>query len=600
MADDVKPSERPFFEDGQSQIVSTYKHDWIIEDLFVETEFDSDSDGVRDRMHVSVTRPRAAEASGIKLPVIYQSSPYYAGMGSNASSHMWNPRQELNTAPVKHDTPPAMVQKSLRPKISSELTSVWVPRGFIVVHSCSPGTGLSQGCPTVGGDNESLAPKAVIDWLCGRARGFKNVDDQEPVIATWCNGKVGMIGTSYNGTLALAAAITGVEGLKCIVPIAPNTSYYHYYRSNGLVRHPGGYRGEDIDVLYDFIDSGYADKREYCDCHVRDGEMLEQFDRTNGDYNAFWAGRDYLRKMDGMRAALLMSHAFNDWNVMPEHSYRISQAAKQRSLDVQTYYHQGGHGGQPPMTLLNRWFSHYLFEVDNGIEKESTSWIVREGNRMSKPDAYVNYPHPEALMVELAPIAAASSTSENAWGQLIVASELVKTPNELSDIAIIVDDHNVSGSELAKLENSSHRLLYTTSTLTQDVHISGVARVTIRLACDRPSACLSVWLVSLPWTDSKRITDDVITRGWADPTNADSIEVTTPMVPGEFRDVTFDLQPDDQVIAKGEQIGLMIFSSDHDFTLWPEPGTQLQFDLNGTSLMLPIVGGLDRFQEALK
>ena len=81
-----------------------------------------------------------------------------------------------------------------------------IPRGFAVVHSASPGTGLSQGCPTVGGDNESLAPKAVIDWLNGRAKGYTEGDGTEEVKATWCTGKVGMTGTSYNGTLPLAAA----------------------------------------------------------------------------------------------------------------------------------------------------------------------------------------------------------------------------------------------------------------------------------------------------------------------------------------------------------------------------------------------------------
>ncbi len=114
-----------------------------------------------------------------------------------------------------------------------------------MVHSSSPGTGLSQGCPTIGGDNESLAPKAVIDWLNGRAKGFTSLDGDEEVKAYWCTGKVGMTGTSYNGTLCLAAATTGVDGLEAIIPVAPNTSYYHYYRSYGLVRHPGGYMGED-------------------------------------------------------------------------------------------------------------------------------------------------------------------------------------------------------------------------------------------------------------------------------------------------------------------------------------------------------------------
>ena len=154
----------------------------------------------------------------------------------------------------------------MRPIISKSHVKEWVPRGYVVVHSSSPGTGLSQGCPTVGGDNESLAPKAVIDWLCGRARGFTTPDGDETVVADWCTGKVGMTGTSYNGTIPLAAATTGVEGLEAIIPIAPNTSYYHYYRSNGLVRHPFGYLGEDIDYLYDFIHSGNEAKREYCDC----------------------------------------------------------------------------------------------------------------------------------------------------------------------------------------------------------------------------------------------------------------------------------------------------------------------------------------------
>ena len=104
---------------------------------------------------------------------------------------------------------------------------------------------------------------------------------------------------------------------------------------------------------------------------------------------------------------------------------------------------------------------------------------------------------------------------------------------------------------------------------------------------------LSVWLVSLPWNTSRRakITDNIITRGWADPQNRQSISKSEPLVPGEFYQVTFDLQPDDQVIAAGQRIGLMIFSSDRDFTLWPEPGTKLTIDLSATSLTLPVVGG---------
>ena len=55
--------------------------------------------------------------------------------------------------------------------------------------------------------------------------------------------------------------------------------------------------------------------------------------------------------------------------------------------------------------------------------------------------------------------------------------------------------------------------------------------------------------------------------------------------------MTFDLEPDDQVIPVGNRIGLMIMSSDRDFTLWPKPGTELSIELSGTSITLPVVGG---------
>ncbi len=44
----------------------------------------------------------------------------------------------------------------------------------------------------------------------------------------------------------------------------------------------------------------------------------------------------------------------------------------------------------------------------------------------------------------------------------------------------------------------------------------------------------------------------------------------------------------------------MIFSSDRDFTLWPEPGTELTVDLNGTSISLPVVGGVEAYNRATR
>jgi X-Pro dipeptidyl-peptidase len=472
-----------------------------------------------------------------------------------------------------------------------------VPRGFAVVHSCSPGTGYSDGCPTVGADNESLAPKAVIDWLCGRAKGYTTQRGTEEIKADWCTGKVGMIGTSYNGTLPLAAATTGVEGLEAIVPIAPNTSYYHYYRSHGLVRHPGGYLGEDIDVLYDFIHSGDPEKREYCNETVREKELKQLFDRQHGDWNEFWAGRDYLLDLKPMKAATLMSHGFNDWNVMPEHSNRIYQALKQQGVPSIIYYHQGGHGGPPPLSLVNRWFTRFLLGVENGVEKGPRSYIVREQDKSKDPTAYPDYPHPDARMVVLNPTPGGNGSGGNGSGGNKLGGLNLKGVSK-STKERLVDDVAQSGEQLAMAEESPHRLLYATEPLSAPLHISGTARLSIRVASSKPAANLSVWLVSLPWTEKAKITDNVITRGWADPQNHASLEKGVPLKPGAFVDLSFDLQPDDQIIAAGERIGLMIFSSDRDFTLWPAAGTELTIDLDATLLELPVVGGSEAFQKA--
>ncbi len=571
----------PVFENGMAQIVEAFNdpESWIRHDLWVETEFDSDGDGKPDRMHVAVTRPVQTDTEGLKLPVVYESSPYYAGVAENVEGLFWDVKHELGASP-KERVHPEVIRTGKRPIISNSEIKKWVPRGYIVVHSSSPGTGLSQGSPTVGGDNESLAPKAVIDWLNGRAPGYTSPTGNEEVEAYWTTGKVGMTGTSYNGTLPLAAATTGVQGLEAIIPIAPNTSYYHYYRSNGLVRSPGGYLGEDIDVLYDFIHSGDESKRASNNARVRDKEMREGMDRITGDYNDFWAGRDYLNDMEPMKAALLMSHGFNDWNVMPEHSYRIYKAAKEKGLPVQVFYHQNGHGGPPPMDLMNKWFTRYLHGFENGVENNPKSYIVRENDERNDPTAYPDYPHPNA-----APVKYYLHAGAPAYGKL----SMKKSAGTKTET--LIDDHNIDGATLAQSKNSKNRLLYVTDVLTEDLHISGVPEVSIRLASSKTAANLSVWLVSLPWNDSEdaKITDNIITRGWADPQNHSSLTKGEPLKPGKFYTVNFELNPDDQIIPKGQQIGLMIFSSDKEFTLWPEPGTELTVDLESTTLTLPVV-----------
>ncbi|MFO1031141.1 MAG: Xaa-Pro dipeptidyl-peptidase [Planctomycetota bacterium] len=582
-AQDPAPAKAaPVFVDGQAQKVDAFadKKQWIQEFLFVEADFDSDTDGHMDRLHVDVWRPRQTQTEGLKVPVVYETSPYFSGTGPMNTNYYWPVQQELGAAPPERKPMAPIEWVGKAGMISDSEVTRWLPRGFAVVHSCSPGTGMSQGCATVGGENERQAPRCVIDWLCGRRKAFKTLDGSEEVKADWCTGKVGMLGTSYNGTLPIACATTGVEGLMAIIPSAPAVSWYGYYRSFGLVRNPGGYPGEDLDVLYDFIASGEPTRRAWCTEHVRDGVLQKNQDRASGDYTAFWAERDYLQKLANYRAATLCVHGLGDWNVMPAQSLDLYVALKQKGVPAMVFLHQGGHMPAAPFELQNRWFTHFLYGVENGVDQEAKSWVVREGARPSGATQYPDYPHPEAQAVTVY-----LHGGGNGLGTLGTA------PKADAGKEVLVDDPTQPAKALAKAEQSDNRLLYALPKLTAPLHLSGKARVTIRLAADKPACNLSVYLVSLPWTDARRATDDLITRGWADPQNHASLQKGEPLVPGTFYDVTFELQPDDQILPAGEQLGVMIFASDREFTLLPPGGTALTVDLAGTKVELPIVGG---------
>ncbi|HET9424934.1 MAG TPA: Xaa-Pro dipeptidyl-peptidase [Gemmatimonadaceae bacterium] len=613
----AQPSPRtgPVFVNGMAQVVPAFQDTtkWVSQNLWVETNFDSDRDGRNDRVHVDVTRPGQTETEGLKVAVLYGSSPYFAGTSPDFVG--WDVKQELGETPKPRGRMKAPPFEAQRNRISRALVAEWVPRGFAVVHSDAPGTGRSQGCPTIGGEPERTAMKFVIDWLNGRAKGYTTPTGKEEVKATsWSTGKVGMIGTSYEGTLPLAAATTGVAGLEVVVPVSPNTSYYHYYRANGLVRSPGGYLGEDVDVLYDFVASGDTTGRAKCDALWKNGIFAGRSgqDRESGDYNDFWVSRDLLPHVKNIKAAVLLAHGFNDYNVMPDHSVRIYDEMKAQGKRVSMYLHQGGHGGNPPADMLNRWFSHYLYGVDNGVDRDPPVWIVHDraaqaavntaaivaaapqgrgrGRVMVPPTPFAAFPDPASALVALRPAAGGN-------GIAALGTKPVQGTETL------VDDVAHSGAANASAPRSEHRLLYATPELADTIRISGTPRVTLRIASSKPAANLSVWLVMLPY-DSTRAgaASDVstIARGWADIQNHrsltrggnyDSKLPGEPLVPGKFYDVTFDLQPADEFIPAGRRLAVMIMSSDREFTLWPQPGTKLTVDLAGSSFSIPVVGG---------
>ncbi len=559
-------------EDGVTQpIYST--EDAIVEELLVETSVDSDDSGELDLVSIQVMRPNTEE--GIEVPVIFEMSPYRAGL--DWSVPFFDVDVELN--PVPHPGKGRGRGPNAEPANLGNLGNYYVPRGYAVILGESIGSGKSTGCATTGDYQEILGTKAVIDWLNGEARAFNS--DGEEVSADWTTGNVGMVGASYNGTLPNGVATTGVEGLKTIVPIVAISSWYDYFRANGAVVAPGGYQGEDASVLAGFVTT--RDDAEVCE-DVLDQLVIDE-DRVTGDYNEFWDDRNYLNDVKNIEASVLLAHGLNDWNVKTKQFAQWWEALEQHNVDRKLWLHQGGHGapGGGWQQEQHRWFDYWLYGLENGmmdedmvnIQREDRSWVEQE-----------NWPHVDTETTKLYLEAAGDGT-----GSL----ESRPVPNDPHHSQELIDDPQTRANDLVADPDSDHpnRLVYQTDVLAEDTHMSGTPEVSIRASIDEPVANLTALLVEYNESGDANI----ITRGWMDPQNIHSDDRSISIVPD--RDYTFewDMQPHDYVFEAGNRIGVVLIASDYDYTLRPSGGTEISVVPTRSKVMLPIVGGKNAFQD---
>lgn len=577
---------RPVFVDGLAQPVFPMQG-VVRHNVWVDVPgLDSDRDGATDRIRLQIHRPGATE-QGTRLPVVLIASPYAGGTlpypRHDVEVELFVPGRPVRAARMLPPEGPANgpgrdAQTAASREIrASGYESYFLPRGFVFVYANSLGTGASTGCPTIGGREESLAVKAAIDWLNGAGRGHDG--DGRVVQPYWTTGATAMIGTSYDGTLPLGAATLGVEGLKAIVPIAAVSSYYEHRRSYGTVINSNPVIGTDADTLFDNVLSRGNPEA----CTFMRARIVQGMDRATGDYNAFWEERDYTAAVSRrFRAAVLMQHGLNDFNTKPRHAARLWQALETHRVPAQIWWHQGGHGDRANQArqsewreTVNRFWTQYLFGVDSGEMRGPRVTIEREDNTWVTAD---NWPHPDAAAVTLSLTGAADGP-----GALGLSPAVDRGPREQS----FTDNAAIDATVLASAPESPHRLLYLTAPLARSTHMSGTPRASLRLSFSAPAAIVSAMLVDYRPTGSPVI----VTRGWADPQNRESLERTSPIEPGRSYTIGFELQPHDYMFAAGSRIGLIVLSSDRLFTLRPPPGTRLTLRPGESRVVLPLVGG---------
>jgi predicted acyl esterase len=646
----------PTFVNGLSQpVFSANSADWVNHELWVETTMDSDFDGRRDRVHVDVSRPAETQTDGLKVPVVYEDSPYYAG-GADITN--WAVDHEIGIPPATRPRAPYFSAANTSPTISTIYESTWVPRGFAVVHSESPGTGHSDGCPNSGAPIETAGATAVIDWLNGRTKGYTTRTGDTEVTADWTTGKVGMIGTSYNGTLPIAAASTGVQGLEAIVPISAISDWYDYYRANGMVRAPGGFQGEDLDVLTEYIYSRADELGERTKCWPTINDIVANQDRATGNRSGFWQQRNYMKDVANLHAATLLAHGNNDFNVMTKQPAQLYAALKAQGVPHQFYFHQGGHGGAPPDVLINYWFTRYLWGQQNGVENLPKSWVVREANACPPRQSTVAGEHVNTATLTVADTSpfrigfTLTVPQTNANGTVTNATRLITniagtTLTLASPVATAAGQRVVDGATVSLVCGNANPTPYPEwpdpatgdavlhlaagaparggltfaagsggpETLSDD---AGVTATTLMNAASEDSRLIyqtnvltepvrisGTPRVSLRASFSKAKANltailvslpasgngTILTRGWIDPENRASDFASAPVRPGTFYRLNVDLQPKDVVVPAGRRLGLMILSSDREHTVRPAPGTQVTLDTPGSSVAIPVVGG---------
>jgi X-Pro dipeptidyl-peptidase len=567
--------------------------DAIEETLFVETTVDSDLDGRRDRVRVRLSRPGETRTQGIKVPVIFEHSPYRFGTGGAPNHDV-----DFDVLPQEYIQPRGATSQDVRtasarpiPDLPGSLDNYWVPRGYAVVLGESIGTAFSDGCPTVGDMKETLGTKAVIDWLNGRATAFNEAG--EAVAADWTTGDVGMTGVSYNGTLPNMVATTGVEGLRTIVPVSAIASWYDYYRANGMVRAPHSeqsgvgtneFQGEDLDVLAIFTQGD--SRMEKCQ-HITE-QLLQNQDRITGDYSAYWHERDYLHRARGIKASVFVVHGLEDYNVMTKAFASWWSELERNRVPRKIWLHKDGHGGPRGVTdyqrTLNRWMDYWLFGVDNGIMTEPRADVQRpDGNYQKFADWPVPGSRPTALHLGATNVTQPGTLGTRPQsGGPAPRQSFVDRGRELdTDVALLPNPDTAN----------PNRLVYVSPPLARTAQLSGTPTVSLRASVNnRYAANLTAVLVDYGPAGSADA-PVMVTRGWMDVQNRRALDRSTPIQQGHEYTFAFDLQADDYVFPAGHRIGLVVVSTDMHYTLRPLPGTELTVFPARSEITLPLVGG---------
>ena len=389
--------------------------------VYVETNYDTDGDGKLDLVKALVQVPRAAAKGDYQAATIYEARPYITGCtelygyeddlyntGNFDIKAMYNTpaaRKPVSSATTKEAAAAANSadwyywnpEEKMMDYEDLDWYDYYLVRGYAVVECGGLGTKGSEGYETCGTDLEIDAFKCVIEWLHGDRVAYTDKTSNISIAADWSNKKVGMTGRSYAGTTQFGLATTGVAGLETIVPVAGIASWYEYTNSQGI--------STDSEPAYSDALAGYcagrkldADdwnkiKADYGNYLQTIYDIQRDLNGNYGETGGHWNIRDYTVDTtqtgpigttgpSQIKCSALIVHGLNDYNVRTKEFQLMYNAFTKAGENVKLLLHQDGHltptypagnlvfdiGDSSYDEILNRWFSHYLYGVENGAE----------------------------------------------------------------------------------------------------------------------------------------------------------------------------------------------------------------------------------------
>ncbi len=637
-------SDQPQFLifNGKVQPVFDTSH-LIREVVYVESSLDTDQDGQRDLLETTIFRPRETEA-GLKIPALYTASPYYKGI-NDVDADLHNVDTTIATKPVQQPNladltqtpttaplpqPRAVNGTSMTTEINAtddsnySLNDYFLARGFANVYAGGIGTRGSDGVRTCGSPEETASTTAIIEWLAGNRRAFTNRTDGIEIKAWWCNHQVAMTGKSYLGTLATAAATTGVEGLRTIVAEAAISSWYDYYRENGLVVAPIDCQGEDADVLAKLCQTRQKDAADHALSGTFFADQLKALqegqDRITGNYNAFWAARNYRDNLANLNCDVILVHGLNDWNVKLQNAGALWDLLRDQPVNKKLFLHQGEHIYMNNIQsidftdMMNLWFTHQLLGVENqAVTKlpavtiqdnaQEATWTTQaDWLALDNPTTtfWLNEQTLSTNATENAPLTTFKDDG-------VAAFRAQKISTAAWQDALIADQSSFTGN----------RLRFLGSPLTEPLIIDGRIQFRTRVAVNAERGLLSVLVIDYGQFNRLGTTpavlaakgqqlgyqwryDDlkefklnrpsnyqVITKGHINLQNRHNSYQTDAVTPNEFYDITLDLQPTHYDLTAGHQLGLLVYATDMGMTIREEQAFVYQVDLAASQLIVP-------------